>query len=64
MQYNDPRKLYAVYVAVVQKCSTVTQIVEKLSSAKALDYTIIVSSTASDAASLQFLAPYSVASIA
>jgi len=57
-------KLYAVYVAVGQKCSTVTQIVERLSGANAMDYTIIVSSTASDSASLQFLAPYSVCAIA
>jgi proton translocating ATP synthase F1 alpha subunit len=61
---NDERKLYAVYVAVGQKCSTVTQIVERLSNANARDYTIIVSSTASDAASLQFLAPYSGCAIA
>jgi len=61
---NDERKLYAVYVAVGQKCSTVTQIVERLTNAQARDYVIIVSSTASDAASLQFLAPYSGCAIA
>jgi len=60
----DPRKLYAVYVAVGQKCSTVTQIVERFSNANARDYVVIVSSTASDAASLQFLAPYSGCAIA
>lgn len=48
-----------MYVAVGQKCSTVTQIVEKLQGADAMNYTIILSATASDAASLQFLAPYS-----
>lgn len=59
LKEEDPRKLYCVYVAVGQKCSTVTQIVEKLNAENARDYTVIVSSTASDAASLQFLAPYS-----
>jgi proton translocating ATP synthase F1 alpha subunit len=59
-----PNKLYCVYVAIGQKCSTVTQIVEKLQAEKAMDYSIIVSSTASDAASLQFLAPYSGCTIA
>jgi len=57
-------KLYAVYCAVGQKCSTVTQIVERLSNSNALDFTIILSSTASDAASLQFLAPYSACAMA
>lgn len=61
---NDARKLYCVYVAVGQKCSTVTQIVEKLTAENARDFTIIVASTASDAASLQFLAPYSGCTIA
>jgi proton translocating ATP synthase F1 alpha subunit len=61
---NAPNKLYCVYVAIGQKCSTVTQIVEKLTAEKAMDYSIIVSSTASDAASLQFLAPYSGCTIA
>jgi proton translocating ATP synthase F1 alpha subunit len=59
LKEEDPRKLYAVYVAVGQKCSTVSQIVEKLTAENARDFVIIVSSTASDAASLQFLAPYS-----
>jgi F-type H+/Na+-transporting ATPase subunit alpha len=64
LKEEDPRKLYCVYVAVGQKCSTVTQIVEKLNAENARDFTIIVSSTASDAASLQFLAPYSGCTIA
>jgi F0F1-type ATP synthase alpha subunit len=59
LKEDSPEKLYCIYIAVGQKCSTVTQIVEKLSAENARDYTIIVSSTASDAASLQFLAPYS-----
>jgi F-type H+-transporting ATPase subunit alpha len=64
LKEEDERKLYCIYVAVGQKCSTVTQIVEKLNAESARDYTIVVSSTASDAASLQFLAPYSGCAIA
>lgn len=47
-----------VYVAVGQKKSTVRQIQQKLTDAGAMDYTTIVSATASDAAPLQFIAPY------
>jgi proton translocating ATP synthase F1 alpha subunit len=52
------QKLYCVYVAVGQKRSTVAQIVERLSQENALAYTTIVVASASDTASLQFLAPY------
>lgn len=52
-------KLFCVYVAIGQKRSTVVQVVEKLKSVNAMPFTIIVAATASDAASLQFLAPYS-----
>ncbi len=48
-----------VYVAIGQKASTVAQVVEKLKRAGAMDYTIVVSATASDSAPLQFIAPYS-----
>lgn len=51
-------ELYCIYVAIGQKKSTVVQIVESLKRSGALEYTIIVSATASDAAPLQFLAPY------
>lgn len=47
-----------VYVAIGQKKSTVRQIQQKLTDSGAMDYTIIVSATASDAAPLQFIAPY------
>ncbi len=47
-----------VYVAVGQKESTVAQIVRRLEEHGAMEYTIIVSATASEAAALQFLAPY------
>ncbi|MDF9825723.1 F-type H+-transporting ATPase subunit alpha [Breznakia sp. PF5-3] len=48
-----------IYVAIGQKASTVAQIVEKLRAKDALSYTTIVSSTASEAAPLQYIAPYS-----
>merc|ERR1739844_895164 len=57
---GDKKKmLYCIYVAVGQKRSTVAQIVKRLHDADALKYTIVVSATASDAAPLQYLAPYS-----
>merc|ERR1712076_60015 len=52
------KKLYCIYVAIGQKRSTVAQIVKRLSDADAMKYTIVVSATASDAAPLQYLAPY------
>src|ERR1700674_3447507 len=48
-----------IYVAIGQKRSTVAQVVEKLRRAGAMDYTIVVAATASEAAPLQFIAPYS-----
>ena len=55
---NEKKKLYCIYVAIGQKRSTVAQIVKTLQDAGAMDYTIVVSATASDPAPLQFLAPY------
>merc|ERR1711865_1235275 len=51
--------LFCVYVAVGQKRSTVSQIYEILKKYGCLEFTTIVAATASDAAPLQFLAPYS-----
>jgi len=48
-----------IYVAIGQKRSTVAQVVEKLTRFGAMDYTIVVAATASDAAPLQFIAAYS-----
>ena len=48
-----------IYVAIGQKNSTVAQLVETLTRAGAMDYTIVVSSTASELATLQYIAPYS-----
>ncbi|MEQ9667815.1 F0F1 ATP synthase subunit alpha [Coleofasciculus sp. G2-EDA-02] len=53
-----------VYVAVGQKASTVVQVVGALEERGALDYTVIVAANASDPATLQYLAPYTGASIA
>jgi F-type H+-transporting ATPase subunit alpha len=55
---DESKKLYCVYVAVGQKRSTVAQVVKTLEEQGALEYTIVVSATASDPAPLQFLAPY------
>jgi F-type H+-transporting ATPase subunit alpha len=51
--------MVCIYIAIGQKQSTVAQVVEKLKQYGAMDYTIVVSATASDPAPLQFLAPYS-----
>lgn len=56
---DEKKKLYCIYVAIGQKRSTVAQIVKRLTDAGAMKYSIIVSATASDAAPLQYLAPYS-----
>merc|ERR1711957_1035440 len=60
---SDPKALYCIYVAVGQKRSTVAQIMKQLEDAGAMKYTTIVAATASDSAPLQFLAPYSGASM-
>jgi len=56
---EDKKKLFCIYVAIGQKRSTVAQIVKRLADADAMKYSIVVSATASDAAPLQYLAPYS-----
>lgn len=50
--------VYCFYVAIGQKASSIARIVEQLRRANALDYTTIICSTASDAASIQYIAPY------
>ncbi len=56
---SEKEKLYCIYVAIGQKRSTVAQVVQTLKDYGALDYTIVVAATASDAAPMQFIAPYS-----
>lgn len=52
------QNMICIYVAIGQKASTVAQIVEKLRVHNAMAYTVVVSATASEMASLQFIAPY------
>ncbi|MCF8326895.1 MAG: F0F1 ATP synthase subunit alpha, partial [Bacteroidales bacterium] len=61
--YDQGDPVYCVYVAIGQKGSTVAQIASTLKEKGALDYTVIVSATASDPAALQFYAPFAGASI-
>jgi F-type H+-transporting ATPase subunit alpha len=56
---DKDKQLYCIYVAIGQKRSTVANIVRTLAQKDALKYTIIVAATASDAAPLQFISPYS-----
>ena len=56
---EDSKSLYCLYVAVGQKRSTVSNIVRLLNQRDCLKYTIVIAATASEAAPLQFLAPYS-----
>ena len=53
------KNVICVYVAIGQKQSTVAQLVEQLTRAGAMDYTIVVSATASESAPMQYIAPYS-----
>ncbi|MDC0073868.1 F0F1 ATP synthase subunit alpha, partial [Alphaproteobacteria bacterium] len=55
---DESKRLYCIYVAIGQKRSTVAQVVKTLEDAGAMEYTIVVSATASEPAPLQFLAPY------
>ena len=55
---SDSEKLFCIYVAVGQKRSSVAQIVKVLQEHDAFEYTVVVAATASEAAPLQYLAPY------
>ena len=55
---DESKKLYSIYVAVGQKRSTVAQVVKILNENNALSESVVIAATASDAAPLQFLAPY------
>ena len=52
------KDVICIYVAIGQKRSTVAQIVEELNAGGAMDYTIVVSATASELAPMQYIAPY------
>ncbi|KAK4240809.1 P-loop containing nucleoside triphosphate hydrolase protein [Achaetomium macrosporum] len=60
---DETKKLYCVYVAVGQKRSTVAQLVKTLEENDAMKYSIVVAATASEAAPLQYIAPFTGASI-
>ncbi len=55
---DELKKLYCIYVGIGQKRSSIAQTVKTLEDAGAMEYTTVVAATASDAAPLQFLAPY------
>jgi len=61
--FEKGEPVYCIYVAVGQKGSTVANIQKTLEEAGAMDYTVIVSATASDPAALQFYAPFAGCSI-
>lgn len=55
---DESKKLYCIYVAVGQKRSTVAQLVQTLEENDAMKYSIVVAATASEAAPLQYIAPF------
>jgi F-type H+-transporting ATPase subunit alpha len=55
---DDKEKLFCIYVCIGQKRSTVAQVVKTLEATGAMQYSIVVAATASEAAPLQYLAPY------
>lgn len=61
---NGIKPVYCVYVAIGQKASTVAQVVNKLEEYGAMAYTTVVSAASSDPAPLQYIAPYSGATLA
>ncbi|MDD6966696.1 MAG: F0F1 ATP synthase subunit alpha [Firmicutes bacterium] len=56
---QEGKNVICIYVAIGQKRSTVAQVVENLTRGGAMDYTIVVSATASELAPMQYIAPYS-----
>lgn len=63
-QKSNKNPVLCVYVAIGQKQSTIAQVIDRLSSEGALSYSVVVSASASEPASLQYLAPYAGAAIA
>ncbi|KAK8088190.1 hypothetical protein PG997_003151 [Apiospora hydei] len=60
---DETKKLYCIYVAVGQKRSTVAQLVKTLEENDAMKYSVVVAATASEAAPLQYIAPFTGSSI-
>ena len=61
--FKSGNPVYCIYVAIGQKASTVARVVNELEKAGAMEYTIIVAANASDPAPMQYIAPYSGASM-
>ncbi len=61
--YDRGEPVFCIYVAVAQKASTVANVVASLEKAGAMDYTVVVSASASDPAPMQFFAPFTGAAI-
>ena len=61
---DEKKKLYCVYVAVGQKRSTVAQFVKTLEENDAMKYSVVVAATASEAAPLQYIAPFTGSAVA
>lgn len=61
--FEKGEPVFCIYVAIGQKASTVAQIVQALEKGKAMDYTVVVSASASDPAPMQFFAPFTGAAI-
>ncbi|TLY31004.1 MAG: F0F1 ATP synthase subunit alpha [Ignavibacteria bacterium] len=62
-QKRGVKPMYCIYVAIGQKGSTVAQVVAKLQEQGAMDYTTVISATASDPSPMQFIAPYAGATL-
>ena len=61
--YDRGEPVFCIYVAVGQKASTVAQVVQALTKGGAMDYTVVVSASASDPAPMQFYAPFTGAAV-
>jgi F-type H+-transporting ATPase subunit alpha len=61
--YERGEPVFCIYVAIGQKASTVAQVVQALTKGGAMDYTVVVSASASDPAPMQFYAPFTGAAI-
>ena len=61
--HKTDKPVYCIYVAIGQKASTVTQVVAELEKTGAMEYTTVVAANASDPAPMQYIAPYSGASM-
>lgn len=60
---KDKKQVICIYVAIGQKQSSISQVIDRLKQENAFDYTIVVSASAADPASMQYLAPYAASAI-